>query len=804
MSAPIWVRDLGMVEHGRSRTAVLLAAVFLVSLGFLGLQLTLTRLLSAVLSHHYVFVVVSLALLGLGVGGLLTHVVQVRLRADTCGYALLSLYGATAALTVVIAIGGIIAMAHLPYFYTHALWYFAVAFLPFLAAGMFFAELYRRFPQLAGRVYGTDLIGAACGSVLAVAVLARWGGIGGSFLLAVLVALGASLLAIWADSWRRLAVGSSMLVLALTVLPTVLYVGGVGTADIPRSLNPDKEIYDAIHGPWRGEVTDVRWSAFGRTELVSYRGNPEHRDIYIDGTAGTPMYRFSGNFDEPGEAVERLYAEFPGAFPLRFMAPEQRGRALIIGPGGGRDVLLAAGAGFAEITAVEVNPDLLQLVRAQADYNGGLYTAFDRIRVEQAEGRHFIKRDRSRYDLIMMSLPVTNTSRSREGFALTESFLLTEEAIGDYLDHLTVHGQLLVIAHDELAVVRLLRLALDAMAMRGMPTTAAMQHIYVLGSFPYPVVVVGNKPIGAPLAARLLREIHLAGYSARASYVPHIDRPGAVNPMLQALGQGRLDLAAVENIVAGYGYDISRVSDNRPFFYKTEPGLPEPISTLFYSALIIALLVIVYPLMRGFSDTRTGWLPRTRLLWNLLLFAILGFGFMLIEMALIQRLTFFLGDPVMALAVLLFTVLVFMGLGSLSSGKIAPTHLRRVIGFVGVAIAAMTLAYALFMPSLLDWLLPMGLGSRIASAILLTGPLAYLLGLPFPLALQALQTTDAAQGIPWMWAVNGVFSVLGAASSAIIAMLAGLDEILLTAACSYLLLGLTALWGKATRWAKEL
>lgn len=779
--------DLSFGAAGR--IPVLLAAVFLNSLAFLALQLGLTRLLSALLSHHYVFAVVALALLGLGLGGVLTHALHARRRVTLCGFSLLALYAAAGALSSAAALAGVLGLAQAPYFYSHALWYFAILFAPFLAGGLFFAEAYRQFPRLSGQVYGADLMGAAVGSLIAIALLNLWGGIGGSYVLTAMMAAAACLLAVPVRSRRGLVLGLSLAALLLTTALALLQIGGRLVSDIPRHINPDKEIYDAIHGPWRGEIMSTRWSAFGRTEMIRYRDNDAHRDIYIDGTAGTPMYRFSGDFANPGPAVEKLQAEFPGAFPFRFLSSEQRGRALIIGPGGGRDVLLAASAGFDQITAVEVNPDLLQLVREQRAFNGGLYTDFEHIRVVQAEGRHFIKRDRSRYDLIMLSLPVTNTSRSREGFALTESFLLTAEALGDYLEHLTPQGQLLVITHDELAVVRLLRLALDAMQARGVGAAQAMQHLYVVGSFPYPVVVIGQQPLEPRLAPQILRQIHQAGYSVNASYAPYIRQQGLMNPMLQALGLGALDLPAMEQVVAGYGHDISTVSDNRPFFYNMDPGLPAPLPSLLWTALAAAALVCGYPLLRGLPSGQ----GRRRLPAYVLLFAALGFGFMLIEISVVQRLTFFLGDPVLALAVLLFSLLVFMGLGSLASSRIPPPRLKAALSCSGFAVAAAALGYALVLPALLDWLLPLSLTSRVLCALLLLAPLAALLGLPFPLGLRLLAGAGNAQAIPWMWAINGVLAVLGAVAAVALAMWAGLNHVLLAAAFCYALLPL-AMW----------
>ncbi len=767
----------------------MLAAVFLNSLAFLALQLSMARLLSALLSHHYVFAILALALLGLGLGGVLTHALHARWRLPLCGYALLAFYAVAGALATAGAVAGIAKMAHVPYFYRHALWYFAAVFPAFLLGGLFFAEAYRQFPRASGRLYGADLLGAAAGSIGAILLLDRWGALGGSYLLAALMAVAAVLLAWRAQGQRAPALAVSLLTLLIAAGLALLQADGRLVGDIPRHLNPDKEIYDAIHGPWRGEVVRSRWSAFGRTEMISYRDNDEHRDIYIDGTAGTPMYRFTGDFDAPGPAVAKLREHFPGAFPLRFLRPDQKGRALIIGPGGGRDVLLAASAGFARITAVEVNPDLLQLVREQRDYNGGLYTDFEHIEVVQAEGRHFIKRDHNRYDLIMMSLPVTNTSRSREGFALTESFLLTVEALEDYLQHLTPQGQLLVITHDELGVVRLLRLALEAMQGQGIGTVQAEQRVYALGSFPYPVVVIAKEPLAPRLAPRILREIQQAGYSLNASYVPYIRQQGTMNPMLQALGMGGLDVADMERIVAGYGHDVSIVTDDRPFFYNMDPGLPAPLPSLLWTALAASILVVGYPLLRGLPGAR----GRQRLAGCVAVFAALGLGFMLVEISVVQRLTFFLGEPVLALAVLLLALLAFMGLGSLASSRVPPQHLPVALAACGLAAAAAELLYALLLPGLLEWLLPLGLVSRILCALLITAPLALLLGLPFPLALRLLADAGHARAVPWMWAINGVLSVLGAAAAVALAMRAGFTLVLVAAAACYLLLPL-AMW----------
>lgn len=786
--------------HDNGVSASLAGAVVLVSLSLLGLQLTFARLLSAVLQHHYVFAILSSAMLGLGLGGLLVHLLASRKRSitQTRRHFRLVVYGMATAGSIPLSVVGIVYLSAQPAFYQLVSLYFAVVLLPFLASGMFFAELYRLYARHAKQVYACDLLGAAAGGGATIVLLNLTGAIVGSLLLSVIVAAGTLLLVTQRPrahySKKITMVGGLILGVSATVAALFAYYPPV--ASLPAAHNPDKEIYDALNGPWSGSIADTRWSAFGRTQLVIYQDNPDHRDIYIDGTAGTPMYQFTGNFAQPGPAVEKLLYYFPGAVPFQFLSAGARNSALIIGPGGGRDILLAGAAGFTNIAGAEVNPDLLQLMREHSDYNGGLYSGFDHITVHQAEGRHFVQRDTSQYDLIMMSLPVTNTSRSREGHSLTENFLLTEEALDDYFHHLTDHGQLVVITHDELAVVRLLRVALEVMADRGIDNRTAMQHIYVLGSFPYPIVTISKRAFTPQVSRQLFTEIRQRDFSIAASWVPHWVQPGAGNPMLQALAQGRINVTDMEKYIAGHGHDISSVTDNRPFFYHFEPDLPASLKALSVGSLVAALLALAVPMLIGLrppAPEAAERVQRQRLIRNALLFSILGAGFMLTEISLLQRLTYFLGEPVLALAVLLSGLLVCMGVGSLLTRWIPEKRSRQALCVTALAVAAVIALYTVALPGWLSAWISGGLAARIVVALAIIVPLGVVLGCPFPIALHMLHQSGHNWTVPWMWALNGIFSVTGACAAVVVAMHYGLEQVLQAAAAAYLLLALVAL-----------
>lgn len=764
-------------------------SVGVLSLVFIALQLNLIRILSALLSYHYVFSVVSLAMLGLGLGGV---VVQFFVRSNKAQGPTLARLAWLTALCTLVSMLLLLWMAQQPIFFSHFYAYFLVVLLPFILGGAFFAYAYKVYSAQGSQLYAADLLGAALGCLFGVLLLNWLGAIDSSFLLSGLVAF----IAWYLVRGQGAVSGWQAGVFLLTAVIAVCAAGVGQYLQQPwlgsTERNPIKEIADAIDGPLQGTVTQQRWSAFGLTEQVQYQRTDEHRDIYIDGTAGTPMYAFTGDTQQPGQAVEKLLRFFPGALPLQLMPAAHKNRALVIGPGGGRDILLAATLGFDEVVGVEVNPDLLALVQEQADYNGGLYTNFAHIQVEQAEGRHFIQRDQSLYDLIMLSLPVTNTSRSPEGFALTENFLLTTEALEDYLYHLTDHGQLLVITHDELAVIRLLSVALAAYERLGWSSTEALERMYVLGSFPYPIVVMGLEPFTAELSAQLFQASQQRNYSINASYFPHALAQGQGNPMLQAMAAGQLSVAEMQDYIQGLGHDVSTVTDDRPFFYHFDFEPPKTVMALLYAALGSTLVVWLISSFVGLRLKQGG--KRTRRPAISTAFAALGVGFMLFEIVLVQRLTFYLGDPVLALALLLTVLFLGMAAGSAYTTVLNDQSLRRNIVRAAVTVVALGGIYLLLLPAWLHSTLLWPLWGRFAFSWLLLLPIGFVLGLCFPLFIRLLNKQQDSAIIPWMWAINGCASVLGAALAVLGALYYGFDAVQMLGLALYVVVALSALY----------
>ncbi len=766
----------------------LLAAVFLVSLSTLVLEIGFTRILSVVLSYHYVFLVISIALLGLGSGAIFVY-----FRQQGNNTVQPSMYAALFAVAAPLSVLGITRGPFSGNLAVTGL----LLLVPFFMAGAVIALIFRRFAAEAGKLYAADLIGAATGSLLAVPLLNLLGGVNTGLFTGVTAALAALLFSLehfkkryWLALTSLVLVGSFLAAgVRLPVMTSVTVAGS------------DKELAASLAAPGGARVVASRWSSFGRTDLVEYNSTPDQMALFIDATAGTPMLRFSGDPADPGAAVEALKSDFPGYFPLAYLKDEQKDAALIIGPGGGRDVLLALLAGIRDVTAVEVNPDLVELVKSYSAFNGGIYSGFPNVNIVTAEGRNYLRTRGSSYDVIFLSLPITKTSRSPDGFALTENFLFTRESVAEYLDRLTPEGSLVVVTHGQIEVAKLVQLSISVMEQRGIDTRQAMDYIYTVGSHHNPVFVLSKSRLQPEQSYALHQAVHSSANEPASSYFPyvaaskdsqHLERGvfkecSMLDPILMALSTGVIRGSELAGLVFKAGYDITPATDDRPFFFKFEPGLPGPVAGAFWLALLalLALWFLPYLSLSDAAGKRAvksrGKLPFTGVIY----FTLLGAGFMLVEVPLIQRLTLYVGEPTLAISVLLFSVLLGAGLGGMVSNRLGIDRLRRWLPFVVIAIALAISVYAFGMPFMLARLLDTSLGLRVVLAGASLGLLGGLLGLPFPAGLRLVKESGSDRSIPWLWGVNGVASVLGSVLAIMLALSLGFTAALALAAVLY-------------------
>ena len=757
---------------------------FVLSMAMLAYEILLTRIASVLLTSQYVFLILGTALLGISAGAIVEYWLARRRDQPTePAPAIWLSWGAGALVLAILLVlklgahGGLLTLS-------------LSAALPFAVSGLILSRLFRLSAATTGVLYAADLAGAAAGALAVPILLSAVGPVQAILVLALALAASGAFLTFV----RFRILPASAAVILIAALAGLLY-GNRNNAllgEVPIADNSDKDLYRLSNMLGRSaEVIDSRWSTFGRTDLVRFNNDPSTMAIFIDGSAGANMLRFDARSRDSSATLVQVALDFPGTAPLRSLKENQKDSALIIGPGGGRDVLLALEAGFKSITAVEINPQMVQIVKDYRDFNGGIYTDFKNVRIVVAEGRDFLRHSDQQYDLIMLFMPITKSSRGLNAFALSESYLFTKEAFVDYHRHLTNEGSLLIMAHGMLEVLKFTTTALKTLEQEGIAVEQAMPHLYILGSEMMPLFGMRRTPLALDESEDLHMAVHSGSFDSRYSYIPGVEQKllrlplstsidagvPMMNPFLIDLAEGKLPLASLES---GAGVNLLPATDDRPFFFQFGFGIPEVVSTVWWLAVAVLAIVFVVP-AHGF---RLLLQPEARrLTWAApLFFTAIGIGYIVVELALFQKLVFYLGDPSRTLALLLAALLVGSGIGSFISRRSA----GKVAVFGGVLSGATIILILIGLPLLFSVLHNAApLIRQIAAAVVL-----FFQGIPmgamFPIGLRIVEHRLGTSAVPWMWAVNGASSVAGSALAIMIAIVAGYSWSLVLAVLCYI------------------
>ncbi len=748
--------------------AGLLAGLFLLSCGVLLFEVTLTRILSLFLFYHYTFLVVSGAMLGLGMGGLLIHWRRWVPLSSTASLALLSVLAIGAALTALAAV----ALFRWGLLIPHPLVYLPLALLPFVPVGMASALIFARFTPHSGRLYAADLGGAAAGALLAVPLLNLLGGMGAALLAAAL--LSGAAFAFSRASGRQLTRWALATVSLLITAPLAYHLSTGGFDLKLERIAPTKEMFmemQALENP--GRLVYSEWDAFARTDVLEYPDS-NYRAVFLDGGSGSNLYRYPRTPED-----KAFFRATLGYLPFR-TGPNQR--VLAIGPGGGKDVVLALLAGSSQITVVEINPGAVRAVRHFGTYSGHIYDRPE-VKVLVDEGRSFLRRSDDQYDLIYLAKTVTQTAE-QTGFALSENYLYTVEAFDDYLNHLAPEGRLAFVLHDPRDLTRAFTTALAILVNRGESPAEASRHLVLInnhapepGTIMYPLLLLKKSPFTQAELDELFIEAIAGGFEP-------LFVPGLKEELPFALfSRDNVSLAAFVPWVANL--NVAPTTDDRPFFYALERGIPGSLLAVMLAAL--ALLAVAGNRSMQIRRPEASKPPPAFALY----FAALGVGFMATEVAVIQRFSLFLGYPTLSLTVTLATLLLAGGLGGWLSQRVPADRLQMVVAGAALTTSLLLVGYIGLTPWLTDRFLAAALPVRVATTVALVAPLGLVIGVPFPAGLrwlwaERLPTMNRSRSVAWVWGLNGLASVLGSTGAVAVAMLGGFSWSLLLGSLIYL------------------
>jgi hypothetical protein len=749
----------------------------LTTLATLVLELSLTRIFSVVFYYHFAFLAISIALFGLGAGGVFSYVVA-GWKGDL--FAKLGRLSLLNSLLVVLSVAAVLSQRETISNWQFALIYFTTS-LPFVVAGAIVSLAISETIERVDRVYFYDLLGAAGGCLLLVPFLELLGGPNTTLAVAVLFAAASALWHTLAGSVRGrvVSVGTALVLVAFVALNTKTHLLDVKYA---KGQKLENEMF-------------VKWNSFSRVAVAPERQSKAPM-IFIDADASTGIANFDYNNLTANEKRD-LLGQGPGLpYVMRPAA-----KTLIIGPGGGWDVARALASGSRDVTGVEINPIIAKTVMREryAHLSRGLYDRPDtRIIIE--DGRSFIRRTDERYEVIQATLVDTWASTAAGAFALSENNLYTTEAFLDYFEHLTDIGILAFTRwgfEPPRESLRLLSLAMEALARLG--EREPWRHVMVAregtveGWGARDTVVFSRKPFAREDVETARAAISKGGMEA--VYLP--GDPGTKNEFARLLSAA--DRREFQN---NYRFDITPVTDNRPFFfytvqprdiwafltresrdsadYKINRAVPLLFGLMGISLAATAVILALPPVVLGARLPRhpgvAGYLPY---------FLFIGAGYILIEIALIQKFVLFLGHPTYALTVVIFSMLVSSGLGSYYSrkalGDAEDGPLIKALGLIAVLVAVLAITVTV--------LLPIGVGLplwlKIAIAVLLIAPPGFVMGMPFPTGLRRLEAWHAP-AVRWAWSLNAASSVLGSVGALVCAIYLGLMQTLVVGGLLYL------------------
>ena len=802
MSQPALTSEIQEAATASSPRLVMVA-VALVSFASLLLELAMTRLFSVVLFYHFAFFAISVALLGLGSGGVFAHIrrewlLRFDIRALGARVCIFN------ALFIVVALEVVL---HTPValevngrnFGKLTLIYLVVA-VPFFLTGLLFSVLFARSAAAVSFLYSADLAGGASACLAIVPLLNALGAPNALLVASLVMAVAAAL---WAEKAKARGLALALGGLIVFVLAgnfsgrwiDVVYAKGV-------FRNPQS-------------VEFARWNAISRIEVDQQDGA---RYIVIDADATSAIMNVDPSlWDRDQQAPTPVHTGLPerssfnwkrslmSAAPSIANVLRPTGEFAIIGPGGGVDVLRAVANGSSHVTAIEINPTIVNSVMRgkYAAYSFHLYD-YPRVGVHLQDGRSYIRSAHETYDVVQMTLVDTWASTAAGAFALSENNLYTVEAFREYFLHLKPDGFIAITRwefkqpHEALRVVSQ---AIEALHQEGI-TDPRQNFVIVadgdLNEDGRPVLVLAKKtPITPAEYSAIARHIqenpNLVWLNPPPEYQRRLNLPSAAGAF-----QTLIQMNAPALFARMYPYNIAPVTDGDPFFFftlktgyvlrnilaGTGHGMDWRINLgvvvlgmlLIISAAAVLLFLLLPMMLHGGSNRQPTKIRA------LLYFVAIGVGYIVVEISLIQRFVLFLGHPTYALTVVVFLLLLASGAGSFA-GR------RARLGWILGTIVVLVLLNVLFLPWVLSSAVGLGFVVKLVISVAVLAPLGFVMGMPFPIGLKLLSLSGTAT-VEWAWAMNAAASVLGSVAAMVIAIHFGLSVTLSCAAFAYAMAGM--------------
>jgi predicted membrane-bound spermidine synthase len=784
----------------------------MLSMSVLLFELALTRIFSIVLWYDYAFMAISIAFFGLGIGSLLTHILKNKVKREQLPSKILqtTIIFAVSVPIFLVLIGHVIP-PNIHFIYL----FYLTSSIPFFFAGIPMSLIFFAMPREVSKLYFIDLVGAAAATLMLDPLMQRLGA-ESVLLSAALLVIGPSLIAALVLSTPS---SQKKNVLNTPVIENKIKLSGIivlAASAILLATNTDANILAIKPGENKGlhyqlakpsefEHLSTQWNSFSRID-VTRQLNPQDSDdgdnngrsralsaIAIDADADTPVFKWNGS-----SADLVWLKKFMDYLP--FEISNDVNNTLVIGSGGGEDVLVALAGGSKKVTAVEINPLIISRAKQFGSSAGNLY---ERKEVELFidDGRRFISSSDSKYDRIVIKLVDSWAAQLAGGYALSENYLYTVEAFRQYLRHLDEDNGMLVMVRWNFELPRLMPLVAESLRQekKGGSSEDIRKQILVVENRPglyfesnnkqtiYPVLlIIKNNPF-TDSEINLAKE-RIANNNARVIAMPG----GYIQPPYDTLLSDKnyyhsqqlqeSDLRAI--------LKLKPPTDDSPFYFAKEQ-VPNQMILLLETVLgvsaVLALLLIYYS-----RRNRALTITSSTSSWFHMIFVIfIGLGFMFLEITFIQKFLLLLGTPIMALTVILFSILLSSGIGAYLSGRLFHKNPYKAVVVSIPLLVGIVLAYYGLLQGIIDSAINLQLPQRIMLTFALLSPAGLLMGFQFPsitrmASMHSNQGEHTDENITLLWGINVIASVIATVLTAISSMVIGFNGNLLLGAGLYL------------------
>ena len=781
------------------------AGIFLIALSTLLLEFSLTRVLSVSLWYHFAFMVISVALLGFGVSGVVLSLNKTLNSMETGK--LLSFLSICYGASVIISF---ILMNKIPFdpfslltdtvqFLYLPLYYLLIT-IPFFFAGLIISILLSRFKTDIPKLYFFDLIGAGLACVVFVLIMPELGGNGSIVIVSAIAFLAAVLFAF--ENYKVIALISSvLLIIALTFL-----------------INPDERFpinvtANKIYGNYIKSRPDLKvrtdWNTFSKIDvMVDEEKAEDGYDLYLaiidagNATTNIPNVKSLPPVTKPADASN-----------LAFALKDSAEKVFIIGSAGGGEILAGLYRNAKNITAVEINGILNDYLKNDLAYWTGPLVKNNRsVNLITDDARSVLSSKRIAYDVIISAHTISASAVSSGAMSLVENYILTKEAVKDYLNHLEKDG-VIYISRPETQIPKLINTLRQARFENSMGLEDSKKNFIIFRRPPnsfesdksFLAGVLYKKDGFSALdvidirqeASSLNIDIMYDPLSEQDSYYKQLiesdkiyDPDSKYQPATddrpffdQNIGFSNLSLQGIKETFAHDHKAILALND--------KPVAETTLLAILIQCILIAGLLILLPLRFfkkedvSLKNDKNNSIEYSMDKKFLVYFACLGIGYIILQICLIQKFTLFLGQPVITLLTVVSTMLVASGLGSLISPKIYKDKLKNLIIIFSI-IAVLTLAIGILNPYIFKSLVRLDLMWRIIISALIIFPLGFFMGMPFPLGMSLILPGEK-RFVSFAWGVNGFFSVIGTVSAIILAMSFGFRIVFIVASIIYII-----------------